>query len=150
MSLSKREAAAIRELRALPPDDWSAHDWAIYEVSVTVLFDALEHYERVQARAAAVQAGRSRPVTRRKREPVALRDARPVVYDRSGGRCEAGTPVCVEAASHVHHRKGRQGADAHSPAMLLHVCEPCHRYIHAHPAESIERGWMVSRLGVKG
>lgn len=45
-----------------------------------------------------------------------------------------------------HHRKMRSQAEKsvkHSVANLILVCEPCHRMIHAHPAQSYENGWLV-------
>lgn len=59
--------------------------------------------------------------------------------------CEAGTRVCVGRAAHVHHRRLRSQGGGDEPSNLLAVCPPCHRYIHDHPAESYERGWLLRR-----
>lgn len=67
----------------------------------------------------------------------------PVVEARSKGRCEARTPDCRGAGEVFHHRIGRR---THAPNMLLHLCDPCHLYVHAHPEESYEAGWMVRRV----
>ena len=102
---------------------------------------------RVEARERqAVAAGRPKAPMRRQ-DPPELRAARKVVHDRSGGFCEAHTPVCDHVAQHVHHKAGRKGVGAHSPSNLLHVCNGCHSYIHEHPQESYEAGWMLRRLG---
>lgn len=58
--------------------------------------------------------------------------------------CEAVTPVCTGSAVHQHHRKGR-GKYLDTEALLLDVCKPCHDYIHSHPTESYEAGWMIRR-----
>ena len=67
---------------------------------------------------------------------------------RSGGRCEANTPVCDGRYEHTHHKAGRRGPHPHRLDNLLAVCLMCHGYIHANPGESYRRGWMESRLEV--
>lgn len=65
--------------------------------------------------------------------------------DRANRRCEARTEVCAGHATQVHHvlPRGRGGDD--DLGNLLAVCLPCHSHIHAHPVESLERGWLRSR-----
>jgi len=70
--------------------------------------------------------------------------ARQLVRERSGGICE----VCGSArATNFQHRKNRSQGGAWSAANGLDVCGSgttgCHGYMHAHPAESYERGWSV-------
>ena len=72
-----------------------------------------------------------------------MKKAVPVVEARSKGWCEAETPDCIGGGEVFHHRMGRR---THRPELLLHLCNPCHLWIHAHPQESMERGWMVSRV----
>lgn len=74
--------------------------------------------------------------------------AKPTVLLRSGGFCEARTPVCTGFGQHVHHKAGRVGKGVNKPEMLLHVCFACHSHIHGNPAESYEHGWMCKRLDV--
>jgi hypothetical protein len=74
--------------------------------------------------------------------------ARAVVYERSGGTCEARTPDCEGRLHQVHHRKGRDGELIDDLDLLLGVCIWCHHYIHANPARSYEQGWMVRRNGL--
>jgi len=78
---------------------------------------------------------------------------KPVVKARSRGYCESWPFVrdnCPEEAQdlyhaapiagtcqfknpvHVHHRKYRKRGGTNSPMNLLHLCEPCHSWIHAH------------------
>jgi len=67
------------------------------------------------------------------------------VLRRSGGLCEAETPVCPPGrrwAQHRHHRKLRRHRD-HSAANLMHVAWVCHEWIHKHVKESRERGWLL-------
>lgn len=67
-----------------------------------------------------------------------------VVKARSGGLCEASVRagVCTIYATRIHHARGRL---THNPECLLHLCDQCHVWIHAHPAVSYERGWMMQR-----
>lgn len=70
-------------------------------------------------------------------------DARAEIEYRSGGWCEAAcTPNCQRRATHAHHilrrSQGGQGTEANG----LHVCANCHLYIHEHPGQSYEQGWM--------
>lgn len=65
------------------------------------------------------------------------------VRRRSGWECERAG--CFSKASHLHHRLMRSQGGAHTVENLLHVCPPCHRYIHDHPEESYEKGWLIRR-----
>lgn len=69
--------------------------------------------------------------------------ARPLVYKRSGGRCEAAI-VCRGTGAHqnTHHRKLRRFGD-HRPCNLLGVCLECHNFIHGHVGAAIQRGYLV-------
>lgn len=71
--------------------------------------------------------------------------ARAFVRERSGGACEAGTILCSGVAQAAHHVLPRSAGGGHSVANLLDVCNACHRYIHAHPTESYETGWLRKR-----
>lgn len=64
---------------------------------------------------------------------------------RDEGKCRK----CSRPAHHVHHRrvKGIGGtSDAtikYGQANLVSLCAECHAFIHAHPAQSYEKGWLV-------
>jgi hypothetical protein len=81
---------------------------------------------------------------RRKANPeyLAIRER---IAEEAGWACQARTTRCNGRVEQIHHRKGRDGELLTNPEYLLPLCEPCHTYIHAHPAESYERGWMVRR-----
>ncbi len=53
--------------------------------------------------------------------------------------CELRLDGCWGTATDTHHRKLRR----HKDGSVLRLCVPCHRYIHDHPKESYERGWLV-------
>lgn len=72
-----------------------------------------------------------------------MRKARP--NDRLATWCEASTPACDGRAQHRHHKRGRVGPDVDEREHTLDVCLRCHEYIHAHPAESYEAGWLERR-----
>lgn len=50
----------------------------------------------------------------------------------------------VARATSVHHVRGR-GRFLLDTKTWLAVCEPCHRYIHDHPAWARERGYLQGR-----
>lgn len=65
------------------------------------------------------------------------------VLERSGGACEALiSSVCVGTGQAFHHRKLRRHGD-HSAANCLHVCRPCHDFIHANVEVAYGVGLLV-------
>ncbi len=59
-------------------------------------------------------------------------------------RCER----CGRRSQEIHHKKGRKYSEDGIPLVLhtkyfMAVCVPCHRYIHANPAESYENEWLI-------
>lgn len=62
---------------------------------------------------------------------------------RSGGRCEAGTTICRGHAVLFHHikRRGQGGKGVASNG--LHLCVPCHTFLHDHPKVAYARGWLI-------
>lgn len=86
---------------------------------------------------------RSKSKARPKRSPNEFPDhAKQAMRVRSGGRCEARTADCVDAAQVFHHRKSRSSKDQR-PVNGLHVCDPCHKHIHANVTKSRLMGWIV-------
>lgn len=87
---------------------------------------------------------------RKKRRPGTEQylQMRETIAEQAAYRCQAKTPRCSGQLDQVHHRKGRDGELLTNPEYLLGVCEPCHSYIHSHPSESYERGWMIRRNGL--
>lgn len=70
-----------------------------------------------------------------------------LVKDR-GGDCEARTSACAGQAVDAHEKLRRgQGGSIVDPANIILVCRECHDYIHAHPAESYESGWLFRSGG---
>jgi len=68
--------------------------------------------------------------------------SRPIVYARSGGRCECvyeDGRRCFNVATDLHHVLRRRDSD-HSPAQLIYLCRvPCHQLAHLdkHRAERL-------------
>jgi hypothetical protein len=73
---------------------------------------------------------------------------REMIALRSGGQCEANGPLCRGRAVHIHHILRRSQGGKGTVSNGLHVCTPCHTWIHDHPAESVERGWLARSGGV--
>ena len=51
--------------------------------------------------------------------------------------------VCGMEATEIHHKNGRNGDRLNDTEFYLSVCRGCHNYIHKHPAESREQGYLV-------
>lgn len=66
---------------------------------------------------------------------------------RSSGRCEVGSTICRGEAVVFHHIKRRSQGGKGIASNGLHVCVPCHTWIHDHPAESFKNGWLVRGHG---
>ena len=59
---------------------------------------------------------------------------KPLVLDRSKGRCEARlADRCLVSGAHVHHRKYRSRGGSNGLSNLIHVCLACHEWIHTNP-----------------
>ena len=88
------------------------------------------------------------PMTRKQ---LANRDAlagfQRVIWERSGGMCEANTPACLPGphrGGHCHHRSiSERRIGLHNPDHGLMTCPEGHAYIHANPAESYDMGWLL-------
>lgn len=63
------------------------------------------------------------------------------VMERCYGVCEF--PGCAHRADHVHHRKLRSQGGPDTAENCMALCFTHHDYIHAHPAESYDRGWLL-------
>jgi hypothetical protein len=73
-----------------------------------------------------------------------------LVDERDGYCCvRCGKSLYSALAFSRHHRRMRSHSfpGLHLPANVIDVCgsgsEGCHGYIHQHPAESYEKGWLV-------
>lgn len=60
---------------------------------------------------------------------------------RTAGRCEF--PDCRRQGSQYHHRlmRSQGGLGTLDNCMLL--CDEHHGYVHAHPTEAYEHGWLI-------
>jgi len=59
---------------------------------------------------------------------------RPLIHQRSEGRCEY--PTCDHWAHHVHHITLRSAGGTNDLSNLLHLCWWHHSYIHDNPADA--------------
>ena len=142
--LRQAEQDAITALLSLPDDDWDSEHWATYDVARRTLGPVGRRIEQARERAAARPAPKRSIQARRRQDPPELARSKHIVRSRSGGICEAGhDEVCERQAVHVHHRKLRSQGGSHQAVNLLDLCGPCHDWIHAHPDEAVERGWLL-------
>lgn len=73
-------------------------------------------------------------------------EVRDQVERRSGGRCEAAIDGCRGRAVLMHHKKRRKVPDD-SAGNAMHLCLPCHEWIHSHVKESETLGWLIRGNG---
>lgn len=82
-----------------------------------------------------------------KREQPDLDAFRTAIAQRSRGLCELATPACPvgpHPAAHAHHvAPSDRDRGLHDPARGLAACAVGHSYVHANPAESYQRGWLI-------
>jgi len=50
---------------------------------------------------------------------------------------------CGAPATENHHKNGRNGLRLLDVNYFMAVCRNCHRWIHEHPKESREKGWLI-------
>lgn len=68
-----------------------------------------------------------------------------IVIERAMGMCEimSRETGCNGRAEHLHHRRLRSQGGEHTVENLIHICSPCHTWLHAHPAIAYTNGWLV-------
>jgi hypothetical protein len=59
--------------------------------------------------------------------------------------CKAKLPGCTIYTTDVHH-KALRGKNYLNIETWLPVCRNCHKYIHEHPKESFEKGFLISKF----
>lgn len=94
---------------------------------------------------------RRTPFKRRWKGRPGYRQTLAAVQTRSGGRCEFDTPACPAGWHHGeerHHVLPRSAGGGDEPGNVVWICSGAHRYVHAHPTESYERGWLRRRKTV--
>lgn len=62
---------------------------------------------------------------------------------RSRGRCEVGSTICRGEAVVFHHIRRRSQRGKGVASNGLHVCVPCHTWIHDHTGEAYKNGWLI-------
>jgi hypothetical protein len=72
-----------------------------------------------------------------------MTEGRAMVMHRALDRCEVESPVCTHDTPHWHHRQSRR-TGIHGPHNGLAACPPCHAYIHTHPRQALDMGWIIN------
>ncbi len=81
---------------------------------------------------------------KRQRDNDELADARPVLLERSRGKCEARfSDLCTGYGVVPHHVVRRSQGGDNSPENLLLVCWFCHALIHDNPTDAREKGLLA-------
>lgn len=67
-------------------------------------------------------------------------------YFKEHPSCEARISTnCYSVPVDLHHKKSR-GKHLCDVSTFMSVCRPCHIWIHEHPAEALELGFIIKRL----
>lgn len=76
---------------------------------------------------------------------VEMKDYKKIVVEMltESNRCELSTPVCVQIANGLHHKK-RRGANLLNKKYLMRACNPCNTYVEQFPLYAIEKELSVS------
>lgn len=61
------------------------------------------------------------------------------IFKDSNPDCEC----CGKTATDIHHKNGRNGDRLNDVKFFMSVCRTCHTYIHEHPKESREMGFLI-------
>lgn len=65
-----------------------------------------------------------------------------VIKERDYGRCARdGSTINL----HVHHRMLRSAGSDERACNRVTLCASCHRWVHNHPEEALEQGWLTGR-----
>lgn len=65
--------------------------------------------------------------------------ARKAVWERQNNQCAR----CGNAGHDIHHRMRRREG-GHGIANLVGLCRTCHSWVHAHPKQAQDKGFIVS------
>lgn len=66
------------------------------------------------------------------------------IKERDGNRCAR----CGNTNNlHIHHRALRSGTTDERACNRVTLCQGCHNFVHMHPGQSIDDGWICSRYG---
>lgn len=88
---------------------------------------------------------------RKRRTLAAEAEFRRAVKVRAHGFCELQTPACLPFRHEGHHAHHIAPSDrdrgVHDPERGLFACFPGHAWVHRHPEQSYERGWLLRDRG---
>lgn len=86
-------------------------------------------------------------VSKARKDRREMTAVRPILLERSGGKCEAHVAkLCTGVGAHAHHIRRRAQQGANDPDNLLWVCHFCHDWLHYNPEEANRLGF-IARTG---
>lgn len=65
-----------------------------------------------------------------------------MLWTRCHSRCEVCDRMLIGSAERHHRQRREVGGDRYANLILIHP--ECHTWVHAHPYEAREKGWIVS------
>lgn len=87
---------------------------------------------------------RINPISEKRKGQLEEYKGQRIEYLRKHKKC--GVNDCIEAATDVHHMRGRSGKQLNVVDDFLATCRECHVYIEDHPAWAMAKGYTRSRL----
>lgn len=81
-------------------------------------------------------------ISERHRKRLKLYQEKRDIFLRENSVCMF--PDCKSTDVQLHHRAGRIGNSLYE--YFMSCCSTHHEYIHNHPKESYEKGWLISRI----
>jgi hypothetical protein len=88
-----------------------------------------------------------KPVSTKRAKQNRVYSARRLVFLEAWPQCQF--PLgCTNAATEVHHMRGRVGGLLLDESLWLALCHDCHVNVTEHPTFALAVGTSVSRLGI--
>lgn len=147
--MNKRTLDAIAKLEELieaveqPGAEMTPYHWDWLLSTAAVLSEEAGRVNRRDASKPKRKVGGGTTSRKPANEPTEA--TKTAVADRSNGWCEIVHLDCTGRASEIHHRLTRSQGGGHELVNLLHLCAAGHRFVHAQPKLSYERGWLLHR-----
>lgn len=90
----------------------------------------------------------TKPIPKKSKKQLALEAIYYVLakdFKKDHPKCEANLPGCTGKTTDIHHLESR-GKNLNDVSKFKAVCRNCHRYIHDHPKEAMEKGLLLSKF----
>jgi hypothetical protein len=94
-----------------------------------------------KSKSPSLRKTRISPVSSTAKEVKLLYSKLRKIFLTKNPKCWVQEKGCTKEATQVHHKAGR-GRNTNKVDTFIATCHSCHTWIHAHPAEAREKGWL--------